>query len=251
MRAFHRPLINALFAAAFCLLLLGCSAGTPVANGGGTTPGDGSAHRGASSSPGGGSGHAGGSGQGGGSAQGGGSGQGDGSGQGGGSAQGAGGPVQSGGGSGQGGGAAGAPITIPDIIIQEGLNVFSVKSQIESAAISQCGSLCVTVTVDTSVSECLQNYTSSPPVRLTDPNDPTSDYLVSRGTAIHLIGGDPCTNSGGSSSDSGGSSSAPGGSSSAPGGSSSAPGGSSSAPEPGGSSSAPATSSQPSSGSTS
>jgi hypothetical protein len=84
-----------------------------------------------------------------------------------------------------------------------GLDVYAIKSKIEQSATDQCGSVCVTVTVVATPTECLQSYTSSPAVRLKDPNDQTSDYVISRGTTINLQGGAPeseaCPGSGGSS----------------------------------------------------
>jgi hypothetical protein len=86
-----------------------------------------------------------------------------------------------------GGGGGGAPITIPNIIIRQGLPIDEAKSDIEAAALAACGYRCVTVKVDTSGGQCVRGYTSDPPVRMVDPSNPGSDYIVQRGTRITLL----------------------------------------------------------------
>jgi hypothetical protein len=99
------------------------------------------------------------------------------------------GPSQPAGGTSQkpGGGGDGAPITIPNIIIKQGLPIDEAKSDVEAAARAACGYLCVTVKVDASGGQCVGSYTSNPPVRMVDPSSPGSDYIVQRGTRITLL----------------------------------------------------------------
>jgi hypothetical protein len=85
------------------------------------------------------------------------------------------------------GGGGGAPITIPNIIIKQGLPIYEAKGQVEAAARKACGYRCVTVKVDTSDGQCVRDYTSDPPVRMVDPSNPGSDYIVQRGTRITLL----------------------------------------------------------------
>lgn len=99
------------------------------------------------------------------------------------------------------GGGGGAPITIPNIIIKEGLPIYGAKSQIEAAVLAACGYRCVTVTVDATGGRCVGSYTSNPPVRWVNPEDNTSNYIVRRGTRIKLRG-KPCPGSEQSASDS-------------------------------------------------
>jgi hypothetical protein len=87
----------------------------------------------------------------------------------------------------QGGGGGGAPISIPDIIIQGGHDVYLLKRKIEKSAISQCGSLCITVQVaDVDKTKLLNSFESYPPV--IEPPEPGADYIVKRGTRIVLHG---------------------------------------------------------------
>lgn len=92
-----------------------------------------------------------------------------------------------------GGGGGGAPITIPNFIIKIGHPIYILKSEIEAAALKACGYRCVTVKVDTSHGQCLRDYTSDPPLRMVDPSQASSDYIVQRGTRITLLGQKECS----------------------------------------------------------
>ena len=95
----------------------------------------------------------------------------------------------SGAGKGRGGG---APISIPDIIIREGRNVYELKKLIERSARSQCGWLCVKVRVtDVDKNELLKSYDSfPPPISAPPPGElnPGGQYVIHRGTRIVLHG---------------------------------------------------------------
>ena len=92
-----------------------------------------------------------------------------------------------------GGGGGGAPITIPNFIIKIGDPIYDLKRGIEAAALAACGYRCVTVKVDASGGQCLRDYTSDPPLRMVDPSQASSAYIVQRGTRITLLGQKECS----------------------------------------------------------
>ena len=85
-------------------------------------------------------------------------------------------------------GGGGAPISIPDIIIRQGQDVYTLKQLIEKSAVSQCGYRCLKVQLaDIDVTRLLSSYESFPSIIKAEDRDPPV-YIVKRGTRIVLHG---------------------------------------------------------------
>jgi hypothetical protein len=92
--------------------------------------------------------------------------------------------------SGRKGGGGGPPISIPDIIIAEGQNVYTLKKLIEKFAVSQCGYRCITVQIkDVDENTRLSGSEGFPPIvqEKEKPGSPLA-YTAKRGTRIVLHG---------------------------------------------------------------
>jgi hypothetical protein len=92
-----------------------------------------------------------------------------------------------------GGGHLGAPISIPPIVLEQGVNVLTIKEMIDYYAIPQCGPSCLNIViVDTSRTQCLSTFSISPPPA---PVPDGANLSIRQGATITLHGGQD--NSGG------------------------------------------------------